>query len=369
MNVDLVDCNGDAVREFHKRVVAALAATSIALAVGVAHAQAGSAPPSAKAAEETNVIPVSKASREMREAAIKASEANSNLSKAAKMAPDISGVAERALERSAEPYLRRASEIADEASEIQYGRMPKIPSDLGMNQAIGQGLKGAAKGAWFIGTAADLYNISSDLNEAQAAANKGNFRLQDQKFGDAAATTFCLHPLASGACLASSLASNVVQVDVVKWALKTTAAETMHQARNGCVLFPDPLAFYDPAQNSDECTDNTLKEMRADRQAEMDRIASQNAAEALARDQAAYAAQAAVSTPVQPPPGPSNMTLFLDSLNQTMTSGLQQRQSKTSPQAPGGTCTPAKTLDPKTGCHPGHDEKSHPGGCKCAGAQ
>lgn len=23
------------------------------------------------------------------------------------------------------------------------------------------------------------------------------------------------------------------------------------------------------------------------------------------------------------------------------------------------------TLDPRTGCHPGHDEKSHPGGCKC----
>ena len=29
-------------------------------------------------------------------------------------------------------------------------------------------------------------------------------------------------------------------------------------------------------------------------------------------------------------------------------------------------CQPAKQLDPATGCHIGHDEDSHPGGCKCS---
>jgi len=40
-------------------------------------------------------------------------------------------------------------------------------------------------------------------------------------------------------------------------------------------------------------------------------------------------------------------------------------RNATAEAAKAGACVPAKTLDPKTGCHPGHDEKAHPGGCKC----
>ena len=40
----------------------------------------------------------------------------------------------------------------------------------------------------------------------------------------------------------------------------------------------------------------------------------------------------------------------------------QQRRSMQSSPAAGPMCT----IDPQTGCHPGHDETSHPGGCKCA---
>jgi hypothetical protein len=40
-------------------------------------------------------------------------------------------------------------------------------------------------------------------------------------------------------------------------------------------------------------------------------------------------------------------------------------QPVTSPQSPAGTCP----IDPKTGCHFGHDEKSHPGGCRRCGSR
>jgi hypothetical protein len=71
-------------------------------------------------------------------------------------------------------------------------------------------------------------------------------------------------------------------------------------------------------------------------------------------------------------PAPSETQIMLDSLNQSMQQYAQQRnqqinQQRLSKAAEGSqnACTPAKTLDPKTGCHSGHDEKSHPGGCKC----
>lgn len=35
-------------------------------------------------------------------------------------------------------------------------------------------------------------------------------------------------------------------------------------------------------------------------------------------------------------------------------------------QSDGGQCTPASNIDPATGCHSGHDEQSHAGGCLCA---
>jgi hypothetical protein len=70
----------------------------------------------------------------------------------------------------------------------------------------------------------------------------------------------------------------------------------------------------------------------------------------------------------QVPGGPSETQILLGGLNQSLRQYAQQRnlqQVSKSAEGAQNSCTPAKTLDPKTGCHSGHDEKSHPGGCKC----
>ena len=36
------------------------------------------------------------------------------------------------------------------------------------------------------------------------------------------------------------------------------------------------------------------------------------------------------------------------------------------PSGDSGSCEAATDIDPATGCHYGHDESSHPGGCLCA---
>lgn len=88
--------------------------------------------------------------------------------------------------------------------------------------------------------------------------------------------------------------------------------------------------------------------------------------------QAAAARAPTMSTPMQDEPtSPSGTQIFLDSLN----ASLQQYTNSARNMTPTRS-TPAITLaapqsstctiDPKTSCHPGHDEKAHPGGCKCA---
>ena len=81
-----------------------------------------------------------------------------------------------------------------------------------------------------------------------------------------------------------------------------------------------------------------------------------------------------MSTPVRDePPSPSGTQLFLDSLNTSLQQYNNNSARNMTPARSTPAITPAAspqsstcTIDPKTGCHPGHDEKTHPGGCKCA---
>jgi hypothetical protein len=107
---------------------------------------------------------------------------------------------------------------------------------------------------------------------------------------------------------------------------------------------------------------------RISRQRAFDRVAAENQQQRLqmeAANAAAAATNAVANAQAPEPSGPNPSTLFLDSLNQTLLQYGQLRTAGKSTQTPPAACTPAKTLDPKTGCHPGHDEGNHPGGCKC----
>lgn len=93
---------------------------------------------------------------------------------------------------------------------------------------------------------------------------------------------------------------------------------------------------------------NQVQSENADQQRQIDAAA---AASAAAANSAAAAAQA------QPDNTAAILNIVRDSVVQ-----YQQGRGMQSQPATGPVCT----IDPRTGCHPGHDEKSHPGGCKCA---
>jgi hypothetical protein len=106
---------------------------------------------------------------------------------------------------------------------------------------------------------------------------------------------------------------------------------------------------------------------RRKRQLTFDRIQRENAEQRTAAQPAAAAAadygnSSSLSTLGDASPSTSQ---FLDQLNQSLRN-LQTTQSRNRSSYPSA-ATSAKqcTIDPATGCHPGHDEKSHPGGCKC----
>ena len=90
-------------------------------------------------------------------------------------------------------------------------------------------------------------------------------------------------------------------------------------------------------------------------------IQQQNAEQQRQLD-AARADAAAVSS--APMPADDGTALEISTLLGTIQAAAAARSASAESNR-GGACTPAKTIDPKTGCHPGHDEKAHPGGCKC----
>jgi hypothetical protein len=111
--------------------------------------------------------------------------------------------------------------------------------------------------------------------------------------------------------------------------------------------------------------------MRADaerrrRQMAFDRVAADN----VEQQRQMQASQAAAVPPATPSEEPGaglapSIAAALQSMGQ-LQSQVRAPRTNAAPAAAGHkACTPARTLDPKTGCHPGHDEGSHPGGCKC----
>lgn len=79
--------------------------------------------------------------------------------------------------------------------------------------------------------------------------------------------------------------------------------------------------------------------------------------------EAAQANAAVVSS--SPEPVDDGTIAGINALLGTIQAAAAARPAASAESTRGGACTPAKTIDPKTGCHPGHDEKAHPGGCRC----
>ncbi len=86
-------------------------------------------------------------------------------------------------------------------------------------------------------------------------------------------------------------------------------------------------------------------------QTEMAQQREQSAQHAAAQAATQAAQQLAQAPQTSPDPG----LAWLDAMNQSLAA-----QQRSTPALKKANCQ----LDPRTGCHPGHDEKSHPGGCK-----
>ncbi len=125
--------------------------------------------------------------------------------------------------------------------------------------------------------------------------------------------------------------------------------------------------YWDPM--SDQAMDEQIAKRRQELRSRMQSMSKANEQAATDQLNAQLANSASSIDPGQsqstsvpfnsflfPPPG---------SLPNTSQLPTAKPASAISAPAPGGRCTPARTLDPKTGCHSGHSEQSHPGGCKC----
>ena len=124
---------------------------------------------------------------------------------------------------------------------------------------------------------------------------------------------------------------------------------------------------YDPDRNRAVLSPPVPNQARRDM---FNRIAAENAEQERQR-QAAAAAAAANSTPVSSSTSDDGSAAFATFM-QGVLQQYQQNQLNRTPVVAGGNSGAAANscqLDPKTGCHYGHDEKSHPGGCKqCGGS-
>lgn len=99
---------------------------------------------------------------------------------------------------------------------------------------------------------------------------------------------------------------------------------------------------------------------RRRRQATFQRVQDELAQQRAQQQQAAAAAGPAQNFSAPEPTRPDSTQAWLDALKQAQTAQNQALRSTPAPVAR----KPGCQLDPRTGCHPGHDEKSHPGGCK-----
>lgn len=134
-----------------------------------------------------------------------------------------------------------------------------------------------------------------------------------------------------------------------------------HLAGGGTPIDPPTLRSLDGTSKTiDQWSDGgaTAKRM------EFDAIAKGNASAAQAAAAAAQAA--AVSAQAAPlsadPPGPDAMTTLVNGLLAVQTAKAAADGGKA--KSAGASC-PKKAFSTPDGCHPGHDEKAHPGGCYC----
>jgi hypothetical protein len=97
------------------------------------------------------------------------------------------------------------------------------------------------------------------------------------------------------------------------------------------------------------------------RRKEFEAIAQANADEARSN---AAAAQAAATLSADPPP-PDPMMTMLSAVLTAQANGKTAPSPAAEATKGSGAACPRKTFNTPDGCHPGHDEKAHPGGCYC----
>jgi hypothetical protein len=97
------------------------------------------------------------------------------------------------------------------------------------------------------------------------------------------------------------------------------------------------------------------------RRKEFEDIAKANADEARSK---AAAAQAAATLSADPPPPDPMMTMLSAVLTAQANGKTAPSPAAEATKGAGASC-PRKTFNTPDGCHPGHDEKAHPGGCYC----
>jgi hypothetical protein len=96
------------------------------------------------------------------------------------------------------------------------------------------------------------------------------------------------------------------------------------------------------------------------RRMEFDAVAKTNASEAQAK---AASAQAAATLSADSP-APDAMSTLVNGLLAIQAAKVAASADGGNAKAAGATC-PKKAFSTPDGCHPGHDEKAHPGGCYC----
>jgi len=97
------------------------------------------------------------------------------------------------------------------------------------------------------------------------------------------------------------------------------------------------------------------------RRKEFEGIAKANADDARSK---AAAAQAAATLSAEPP-APDPMMTILSTVLAAQVAGKQAASADAGSAKGTGASCPKKAFSTPDGCHPGHDEKAHPGGCFC----
>lgn len=286
-------------------------------------------------------------------------------------------------ERSAQQDLVREGAVSMPGVIIQgTGMLNKAMGQTGSNIFIGSGSG--------VGEAFSKANATVKIIEETAKDGADGFMRQGvqtvldqggEKVGDAAAGFLARRAVAAG--VSSTLASGGASIAftggmMVGGYLRDSPAfgaaiglgnRTIGDAVNDAYfnISPDSLKEWASGTpqvdiNSPEFEREQLQKITArKRQAMFNRVQADNAEQQRQIDAAAAASAAANSTAAAAQAQPDSTAAILNIVRD----GVMQYQQGLATQSKAA-AGPVCTIDPKTGCHPGHDEKSHPGGCKCA---